>query len=291
MLYVKKKGEPRDRVVVRERGDTATINILLAAALLPKQTVIAFASSNYQVQEVCFFLEMLGVRIEGVGTSTLTVHGKAHIEEEVVYENSEDPIEAMFFITAAIMTAGTLSLRRIPIDFLELELLTLQDMGLQYNMSERYVSHNGKTNLVDITIHPSKLVALKDKIHAVPYPGINTDNLPYFACIATQAEGVTLIHDWMWEIRSIYMTELNRLGARVTLYDPHRFVVQGKTPLRAAQIVAPPALRPAAVMLAAMLSAPGESSLLRDTYVVHRGHSNLVPRLQSLGADISTVTQ
>src|SRR3989337_3054317 len=126
------------------------------------------------------------------------------------------------FIAAGIMTQGTLTITRCPIDFLALEILKLEKMGLKYKQSSPYPAKNGRTRLVDITILPSKLVALGDKIHAQPYPGINTDNLPFFVPIATTAKGMTLIHDWMWENRAIYFTELNKLGANITLVDPHR---------------------------------------------------------------------
>jgi UDP-N-acetylglucosamine 1-carboxyvinyltransferase len=192
------------------------------------------------------------------------------------------------FISAAIVTQSKLLIKRCPIDFLALEILKLEKMGLKYKKSKIYKSDNERTDLVDITILPSKLSAPADKIHALPYPGINTDNLPFFVPIATQAEGQTLIHDWMWENRAIYFTELNRLGANIKLADPHRVFVTGKTPLKATQVVCPPALRPAMIILIAMLAAPGES-ILRNVYAIERGYEDIANRLNSIGAEIEVI--
>ena len=104
----------------------------------------------------------------------------------------------------------------------------------------------------------------------MPFPGLNIDNLPFFAVIAATAEGKTIIHDWVYENRAIYLTELNRLGARVQLLDPHRVIVEGPTRWRGQQVVCPPALRPAVCILLGMLAARGQSQL-RDVYVINRG--------------------
>jgi UDP-N-acetylglucosamine 1-carboxyvinyltransferase len=275
-------------IIMYEASDTAAENILMAAALIPGKTVIQFAPPNYQVQDVCFFLEKCGARIDGIGSTTLTVYGVSEINRPIEYENSEDPIESMMFISAAITTGSTLTVKRCPIDFLALELMKLEKMGLKYDKSKVYMARNGRTKLVDMTIYPSQLIAPVDKIHALPYPGINTDNLPFFVPIATQTEGTTLIHDWMWENRAIYFTELNRLGAKVTLADPHRAFITGPTRLKGAQIVCPPALRPATIILIAMLAAEGTSTL-RNVYSIKRGYEEIARRLNSIGADIKII--
>jgi UDP-N-acetylglucosamine 1-carboxyvinyltransferase len=283
----REKTKPAD-IVMYEASDTAAENILMAAAVTPGITTIRFAPSNYQVQELCFFLEKMGVKIEGVGTTTLRVHGIAHCDEPLEYHNSEDPIESMMFIAAAVTTKSRLTITRCPIDFLRVELLKLKKMGLKCVISKEYVSYNEKTLLVDITIFPSKLTSPADKIHALPYPGINSDNLPFFVPIACMAVGTTLIHDWMWENRAIYFTELNRLGGQVTLADPHRAFVQGPTRLKGAQVVCPPALRPAMIILIAMLAAEG-TSILRNVYSINRGYEEVATRLNSIGANIKVL--
>ncbi|HEX2792671.1 MAG TPA: UDP-N-acetylglucosamine 1-carboxyvinyltransferase [Candidatus Paceibacterota bacterium] len=272
-------------VVLYESSDTATINSLFAAARLSGTSVIKYASANYQVQEVCGYLAALGVTVDGLGTTTLTVTGVPDIAVDVTYSVAEDPIDAMFFITAAIVTESALTVRRVPIEFLEVELAVLEKMGLNFSIEMRGVSGNGITKLADLALEPSKLVAFPEKIHARPYPGLNIDNLPFFAVIAAKADGVTLIHDWVYEKRAIYYTELDRLGAETVLMDPHRIQITGPRHFRGAELVSPPALRPATILLIGMLAAEGRS-MLRNVYSINRGYEDLVPRLQSIGARI-----
>lgn len=283
----RKKLKPAE-IVMYEASDTATTNALIAAALIPGKTVIKYAPPNYEVQDVCFFLERLGVHIDGIGTTTLTVHGVEEIAADITHYNSEDPIESMMFISAAVVTGSKLKVKRCPIDFLEVELLRLQYMGLKFKVSEVYAAKNGRTRLADITVYPSKLVASPTKIHPLPYPGLNIDNLPFFVPIATQAKGTTLIHDWVWENRAIYFTELNKLGADIALADPHRVLVTGPTELSAAQVVCPQALRPAVIILIAMLAAKG-TSILRNVYQIERGYELIAERLSSIGANIKVL--
>jgi UDP-N-acetylglucosamine 1-carboxyvinyltransferase len=272
-------------VVLYESSDTATINAMLAAAGIEGTSVIKYASANYQVQEVCGFLRALGVTVEGLGTTTLTITGKADIRTDVTYAIGEDPIDAMFFIACAVTTNSALTVRNAPIEFLEVELEVLEKMGLQFTVDSHAVSENGITKLADIHILPSKLIAFPEKIHARPYPGLNIDNLPFFAVMALKAEGETLIHDWVYEKRAIYYTELDRLGANTLLLDPHRIQIHGPVHLRGAEIVAPPALRPATILLIGMLAAEGRSTL-RNVYSINRGYEDLVNRLTSIGAHI-----
>lgn len=281
-----KKLSPSE-IIMYEAGDTVTETILTAAAGIEGKTVIKFASSNYQVQDVCFYLEKLGVKVEGVGTSTLTVYGKENINIPVEYSVAEDPIEAMSLITVAIMTKSSITIERCPIDFLEIELLKLEKMGFKYEITKRYKADNGKTNLVDIITHPSVLKALDEKIHAMPYPGLNMDNLPFFAVIGTQAEGQTFIHDWVYEERAVYYKELDKLRADTILADPHRFYIKGPTKLKAVEMVCPPALRPSVIIMIAMMAAEG-TSILRNVYNINRGYEDLAERLNAIGAHIET---
>ncbi|MEI8130163.1 MAG: UDP-N-acetylglucosamine 1-carboxyvinyltransferase [bacterium] len=282
-----KKLKPAE-FVLYESSDTGAIGMLIAAAGIAGTSIIRFAPPNYQVQDVCFLIEKMGVKIEGIGTTTLTVHGRENINETIEHWNSEDPIESMFFLSAGIVTKSSLTVTHCPIEFIELEIEKLRQMGVKFKMSKSYKSNNGRTTLRDISVSPSKLIAPLEKLHAQPFPGMQNDNLPFFVPIATQAKGTTLIHDWTWENRAIYFTELNKLGANVRLVDPHRAFIEGPTKLRAAQIVCPPALRPSAVILIAMLAAEG-TSVLRNVYSITRGYEEIAERLNGIGAQIRVV--
>lgn len=274
-------------IVLTERGDTVTENVIMAAALHNGEVTIRNASPNYMVQDVCFYLQKLGVQIEGIGTTTLKIHGVSSINKTVEYFPSEDPIEAMSFVAAGVVTGSEITIKRVPIEFMELELAVLGTMGLIYEQSEEYAARNGQTRLVDIALKKSVLHAAKDKIHALPFPGINMDNLPFLGLCATVAKGRTLIHDWSYENRAIYFTELSKLNAQIEMVDPHRVYITGPTKWKPADIVAPAALRPSVVILLAMLAAPGQS-VLRDVYNINRGYEDIASRLNSLGAHIET---
>jgi hypothetical protein len=168
------------------------------------------------------------VEIDGIGTTTLRIRGARQINTDVEFAPSEDPIEAMSLITAAIVTESEVEIRRAPIEFLEIELAILAEMGLDFTLGEEYVAPTATpawSTSPSGRPHASPI----DKIHPMPFPGLNIDNLPFFAVIAATAQGKTVIHDWVYENRAIYLTELNRLGARVQLLDPHRVIVEGPT--------------------------------------------------------------
>ena len=143
-------------------------------------------------------------------------------------------------------------------------------------------------DLFDMTIekHNGSLIALKDKLHPNLWPGVNPDSIPYFVPISAMCRGRTLIHDWMFENRAIYYTELTKIGANIELADPHRVYVTGPTEFTHADVVSPPALRPASLLLIGMLAAPG-TSMLRNVYTINRGYEDLANRLNTLGAHIT----
>ncbi len=277
-------------IILTERGDTVTENVIMAAARYDGTVTIRNASPNYMVQDVCFYLEKLGVKIEGIGTTVLTITGKKDINKTVEYSPSEDPIEAMSLIAAGVVTKSPITITRVPIEFTELELAILEQMGLEYTQTDEYMADNGRTRLVDITLGVSRLAAPKDKLHCLPFPGVNMDNLPFMGLIATMAAGRTLLHDWSYENRAIYFTELTKLGASIEMVDPHRVYITGPTKWKPADVVAPSALRPSVVILLAMMAAPGKS-ILRDVYSINRGYEDFANRLNELGADIETVAE
>ncbi|HVX47774.1 MAG TPA: UDP-N-acetylglucosamine 1-carboxyvinyltransferase [Candidatus Saccharimonadales bacterium] len=277
-------------MVLYEAGNTVTNNVLMAAARTTETTFVQAASGDYMVQDLCYFLQKLGVEIEGIGTPFLKIRGVQNIKKNVTFAPSEDPIEAMFFISAAVTTNSKITIERVPYKWIGLELLKLKKMGVEYNMSKPYKAANGKTDLADLTVekHQGELKALNEKLHPNLYPGLNPDNLPYFVPIAAVARGRTLIHDWMYENRALYYTEMTKVGAQVELADPHRIYIVGPTKFKRADVVCPPALRPASLLLIGMLAAKG-TSILRNVYTINRGYEDLAARLNSLGASITVL--
>jgi len=271
-----------------ESGDTATECLIMAAVLAHGETKIHLASANYMVQDLVGFLKKAGAKINWITNGTLVIEGVKELKAVKEYYIMPDPIESMAFISLAITTKSKLKISSCPIDFLRLEIEKLRVMGQKMDISKIYKSPNGLFDLVDIEIIPSKLTALPDKIHPLPYPGLNIHNLPLFVPILTQAEGSTLVHDWVYENRAIYYTEISRLGADIMLHDPHRVTVTGPTELKANEIVCPPALRPSINLLICMLAAKGQS-ILHNSYSIDRGYENIYERLKLLGADIKII--
>lgn len=286
---VKNKNLKGQEIVMYESGDTTTENAIMAAVLAEGKTVLKMASSNYMVQDLCYFLQTAGAKIKGIGTTTLEIVGVKKLKPVKKYEIMPDPIVAMTFLSVAITTKSNLTIKNCPLDFLELELAKLEVMGQKFNIKNKRKSKNGKFNIVDIEIIPSVLSSLPDKIYGRPFPGLNIDNLPFFVPILTQAKGRSLVHDWVYENRAIYYLELQKLGANITLLDPHRVWVEGPTTFLPNEIMCPASLRPAVNVLIGMLAAKGKS-VLRNTYMIDRGYENLYEKLNKVGADIEVVS-
>ncbi len=276
-------------VTLYEQGNTVTNNLLIASAYSEETIYAHGVSGDYMVQDLAYFLQELGMKIEGIGTPFLKITGvKDRIKKNISYAPTEDPIESMFFIAAAVTTNSKITIKRVPYRWVALELLKLKKMGLQIDFDKKYKSLNEQIDLADITVHKhnGKLKALTDKIHPNLYPGLNPDNLPYFVLISCAAKGRTLIHDWIFENRAIYYTELNKVGVQIEIADPHRVYIHGPTTFTNADVVCPPALRPASLLLISMLAADGISKL-RNIYTIARGYEDLSERLNSLGAHIT----
>lgn len=274
--------------VMYEMSDTGAENLIMAACLLSGKTTIKLAGSNYMVQDLCVFLNKAGAKIKGVGSTTLEITGVRKLKAVKNYAIMPDPIESMALISTAIATGSRITVKNCPLDFLEIELEKLKVMGQKFKVLKKYKSKNRHFNLADITVIPSRLTALPDKLHAQPFPGLNIDNLPLFVPILTQCKGKTLVHDWVYENRAIYYAELNKLGAKITLIDPHRIIVEGPTKFKPTEIICPPALRPAMIILICMLATKGES-ILRNVYSINRGYEDICERLNALGAEIRRI--
>lgn len=289
-LYYEVKNKPlkAQDIVMYESGDTPTENAIMAAILAPGTTTIDFASSNYMVQDLCYFLVAAGAKIEGIGTTTLTITGVKKLHG-VTYAIMPDPIIAMTWIALGITTKSPITITNCPLAFISLELEKLRIMGQQWSVHKKRQSKNTHFTIVDITLIPSDLKALPDKLYGRPFPGLNIDNVPFFVSIATQAKGRTLIHDWVYENRAIYYLELQKLGANMLLLDPHRVMVEGKTTLKANELICPEAIRPAMMVLLCMIAAKGTSTL-RHCYPIERGYEQLVTDLQHIGVRIEKTT-
>jgi UDP-N-acetylglucosamine 1-carboxyvinyltransferase len=278
------------KIVMYESGDTATENAVMGAVLAHGKTIIKMASANYMVQDLCYFLNQAGAKIKGIGSTTLEIIGVNELKPMSGYSIMPDPIAAMTYIAAGIVTDSHLTIKNCPMEFLELELTKLEHMGQKFNIKNSRQSKNGFFEVADIEIIPSKLTALPDKIECRPFPGLNIDNLPFFVPISARAKGRTLIHDWPYENRAVSYLEMQKLGAKITLLDPHRVWVEGPVEFTANEAICPQILRSAVIILLGMLAARGKS-ILRNTYMIERGYENFYAALNKAGADIKIINK
>lgn len=263
-------------MVLKEPSVTATENLIMAAAGIPGQTTIKLAAIEPHVQDLCRFLEKLGVKFSGIGTHWITINGvdaqaiKTNIDHEII----PDSDEAMNLSALAAATRSEVELRGIRPDYCEAGINKLLEIG------------------VNITVNQDSLVFGKpgsdynaSKYQCGLYPKLMSDQIPPFAVLATQASGVSMIQEWMYEGRLGYVTELTKMGANAMILDPHRAIIVGPTPLRGAELKSLD-IRAGMTMIIAGLVAEGETTIL-DAQIIDRGFEAIDSRLRAIGADIA----
>ena len=281
------KGLKGGEIVMSEFSVTATENLVLAAVSAPGRTVIKCAAAEPYVQDLCHFLKKMGAKIEGIGTHTLVIEGKKL--RGASHMIIPDPIEMGTFISLAGASKSELTVKNVVPQFIELELLKFKEAGLNFKiLNKRVLPAGWGYQIGDLKVSgPFKIKAVK-KVHNMPYPGFAADSIPTFALLMTQAKGVSLIHDWMYEARLKYVDELQRLGANAFVCDPHRALITGPTALEGKEITSFD-LRTGATLILAGLSAKGET-IINNAYQVDRGYERIEERLQKIGANIKRVS-
>lgn len=257
-------------VVLREASVTATENVMMVAATLPGTTTIHIAAQEPHIVALGNLLHAMGAQVTGHGTSTITIDGKENLHG-ATFTNIPDMLEAGLLILLAATTQSELTITDVPINYLQLFFKKLEDIGVSLEQKDSTV-----------TVRPAPLSSFK--VQTLPYPGIATDLQAPFSVVATQAAGTSLIHDPMYESRFRHCDELVKMGASVTVCDPHRVVIEGPTPLHGRHIKSLD-IRSGATMIMAGLVAEGET-VIDDAEIIDRGYAQLVERLQNIGADI-----
>jgi len=261
------------KVVLRQISVTATENAMLLAALLPGQTVIKVAACEPHVVDLANFLQKMGVEIHGAGTHTITICGKATLAG-ATHAIMPDHNEAATFLFLGVITGSELTVENAREDDLDIVLERLREFGVEFTITPH-----------SITVHPpEKLKATLGQIDTRTYPGIPTETQSLFGTLATQAEGETLIFETMFEGRFNYATELEKMGGKLTILNPHQMLVQGPTPLRGT-VIKSFDLRAGVALVIAALAATGET-IIEDVYQVDRGYEKIEKRLSAIGASI-----
>ena len=257
-----------------EASVTGTETALLAAAAAKGRTEIRHAATEPHVAELCRFLRAMGVSIEGEGTSTIRVEAPARFGG-ATHRLDGDYIEAGSWGVVAAITGGTIEVTGGRWQDLEVVGAPLKKMGLTCAWDDdRFV------------VEPSSLTAAR-RITTGLWPGFPSDMVSLVTVLATQAEGETLVHDWMYELRLFALEQLSAMRADLFLCDPHRIIVSGITKLKGRHLDTRD-IRSGMALIAAALAAEGESRV-GPLETVERGYGSLVERLRALGAQVERV--
>ncbi len=256
---------------------TGTANIVMAAALAHGVTTITNAAREPEVVQLCEILDASGVSIKGIGTSELRIQGTGgKLVEIAPFHVIPDRIEAGTYLCAAAITNSTLTLTDVEPKHLGAVLAKLQEMGCSFTNEAQ-----------SITIHPAK--ELKPvKIVTQEYPAFPTDMQAQFVALATQADGVSIIEERLFENRFMHVSELQRMGADITL-NGHTATVNGKTKLSGTDVMATD-LRASSALVLAALVAEGETNIHR-IYHLDRGYDSLEKKLEAVGAKVERLKE
>ena len=262
-------------IFLQEASVTATENALIAASLAEGKTIIKRAATEPHIVDLCLFLVKMGADIDGIGSNTISVTGvqKLFGANHVV---RPDHIEVGTFAILAATASKRIEISPIIREDLDMILLTLKNFGVDFQLEDD-----------KLIVKASKLKS-QEKVVTDVWPGFPTDLMAPMIVLATQAEGMTILHDWMYESRMFFVDKLLSMGAKVEIADPHRVFVYGPSKLRGQRLDTPDIRAGIALVIAALI-AKGKSTIERAD-LIERGYENIVDRLTALGAQVKKIS-
>ncbi len=261
-------------IYLDEASVTGTETALLAAAAAPGTSEIRHAACEPHVVELCEFLRGMGVGVTGEGSHTIRIEGlaKPHGAEKTL---DGDYVEAGSWAVVGAITGGHIEVGGTrPID-MEVVAAVLTKMGVTCVQDHDV-----------FRVEVKKLVGA-GRLTTGLWPGFPSDLVSLVTVLATQAEGATLVHDWMYELRLFALEQMSGMGADLFLCDPHRIIVTGPRRLRGKSLDSRD-IRSGMALIAAALIADGQSRV-EPLETVERGYSRVVERLQKLGGSVSKI--
>jgi UDP-N-acetylglucosamine 1-carboxyvinyltransferase len=267
-----------------EASVTATENAIMAAVTAKGDTVIRNAASEPHVQELCYFLNGLGAKIEEIGSNTLHIHGvpKLHGGEFTI---GPDYLEVLSFVGAAAVTHGSIRVKQAGVNDLHMIRHVFERLGVTWQVEGD-----------DLIVPPDQeMKIVPDLDGAIPeiktnvWPAFPTDLISIAITVATQASGSVMFHDWMFSGRMYFTDKLVGMGAKIILCDPYRCLVQGPNQLYSENLESPD-IRAGMSMLLAALAAKGTSTI-RNVGQIERGYQDVDKKLRALGAQIERVKE
>ncbi|THB73978.1 MAG: UDP-N-acetylglucosamine 1-carboxyvinyltransferase [Gammaproteobacteria bacterium] len=274
--YIKAKADRlKGAVIVMDMVSvTGTENLMMAAALAEGITVIENAAREPEVVDLANFLNSMGAKIKGAGTSKLEIEGVTKLNG-TKYDVLPDRIETGTYLVAAAMTGGKVKLKDTDASLLDAVLNKLRDAGAEIQIGKDWVS---------LDMHGKRPSAVN--IKTAPYPAFPTDMQAQFVAMNAVAEGTSTIAETVFENRFMHVLEMQRMGAEIQI-EGNTAICKGKDHLQAAPVMATD-LRASASLVLAALVAEGETEVLR-IYHIDRGYERIEEKLTQLGATIRRV--
>jgi UDP-N-acetylglucosamine 1-carboxyvinyltransferase len=260
---------------------TATENFVMAAALADGTSTLLNAASEPHVQDLCVVLAAMGAKIEGIGTSKLTIEGVARLQGGTFAINT-DYHEVVTFLALGAITGGEVKVKHSLPHHFDLIGRAFGKLGVE-------IEHRGDTAIVrrrqKLLVKAPFTSNLLPKIEAAPWPYFPVDLLPCMIALAVRADGAIQFWNKVYEGGFTWMPELSKFGAHVVVSDPHRVIVFGDRPLRPTVVDAPYIIRAAVALYMVAASIKGRS-IVKNADTIKRAHPNFVENLRSLGADV-----
>lgn len=260
-------------ITLPEISVTATENAVMLASITPGKTEIRLSAAEPHVQDLCRFLNSMGANISGIGSHFLTIEGQSQLHG-ATHSITGDYLEAGTFAIAGIITNGNITIKGIETSQLDSFWQKLDEVGANYELTENTIS-----------IKPAEKLTAVNMLRTAVYPSFATDLQAPFAVLLTQAEGQSKLFETLFDGRLQYLYELEKMGAKVEVLNPHQAIINGPTKLKACPISSLD-LRAGAAMVLAALCAEGTTEISNINYI-DRGYENLEGKLQALGADIN----
>jgi UDP-N-acetylglucosamine 1-carboxyvinyltransferase len=278
------QGQPA-RMWLEYASVTTTENFILSALTVAGTSQIVNAACEPHVQEMCTFLELLGARIIGKGTSMVSVEGGAKLGG-ADYTFIDDFHEIATFLALSAITGGDISVRNNHPEHFDLIDRTFAKFGAEVRHENGWSRLQAPERLVVEENFTSHLIT---KVEAAPWPYIPADLLPIFIALGVRAHGQVMFWNKVYEGGLTWHTELSLFGAHTLLCDPHRLITFGGERLAPATVTSPYIIRVAIALLMVASSIDGESTIL-DADPIRRAHPRFVDNFVSLGADVQWTT-
>lgn len=253
---------------------TGTESLMMTATLVPGTTILKNCAMEPEIEALANYLNSQGAKIKGAGTPTITITGVEKLGASN-FEIIPDRIETGSFALMAAATNSEITIKKCNPDHVEILLSIFDKIGVNYEKGVDWIKMKSS----------KKIKACDIKTHE--YPGFPTDLQSPYVVLMTQAEGLSLIQETIYDRRLLWTDMLSQMGANIIMCDPHRVVVSGPTKLYGKRLISPD-IRAGIALIIAALSAKGTTEI-DNIYQIDRGYENIDERLRKLGANIQRV--